>query len=102
MRPIPSKLRERLAAEPRMKACPIRDGLCSRKIDWHHVWMYAGRQINEAWAILGVCDRHHDLVERDQEIKEDLQRISLRLATEEDLAKYPRKDWAQLRSYLQA
>jgi hypothetical protein len=32
---------------------------CSETPEFHHAFTYAGKQINEAWAILPVCEEHH-------------------------------------------
>lgn len=103
MRKIPVKMREALAAEPRMKCCAVAFlgfGACDTKIDWDHVWTYASRQINQPWAILGVCRRHHREKEGSRLLKEAICRISLHLASDEDLAQYPRKDWKQIKRSL--
>lgn len=75
-------------------------GACWQKVEWDHVWIYAGRQINEKWAIVGVCKKHHAAKEGNLLLKDSIARASLRLATEEDLAKYPRKNWVQIRRAL--
>lgn len=100
MRPIPQKMRDELASLPRMKRCTVSDfgfGSCDGRIEWHHVWVYAGRQINEPWAILGACERHHALVNSEWLVRDAFMRASIRLASEEDLAKYPRKNWNQIK-----
>ncbi len=99
MRSIPPKLRSLLERMPRMRACELEHGLwgpCEGVLRWHHVWIYAGTQINEHWAILCGCDRHHDAVKTDKEIKEYFERRSLEIATLDELSKYPRKDWGQI------
>ncbi len=103
MRPISIKMRNTLSNMPRMKVCELLYSDmsdCEGKIEYHHVWIYAGRQINEIWAILGVCKRHHDMVKTDRRVKEALERRSLEIATNEELSKYPKKDWKQLKIYL--
>jgi hypothetical protein len=105
MRPIPPKMRQELEKLPRMKACTLSRlqsvyGHCEGKLDWHHVWIYAGRQINELWAILAGCQRHHRMVDSDAAIRASFQTASLALATDEDLAKYPRANWPQLKRAL--
>lgn len=102
MRPIPLKMREKLDRDPLMHFCAVAHlGGCSQGVQWHHVWEYgADGQINEAWAILAACPTHHGMVDGSRIVREEFHRISLRMATEEDLAKYPRKDWEQLRGYL--
>lgn len=99
MRPIPIKMREELAGKKRMTFCVVKGmgfGFCEPKIDWDHVWIYAGRQINETWAIVGVCTRHHYKKNGNRLLNDSIMRASLRLASPEDLAKYPRKNWAQI------
>ncbi len=88
---------------PRMRMCEASwehpEG-CEGRIEWHHCWIYAGTQINELWAILGACKKHHDMVKTDTFIKEAFERRSLEIATDEELAKYPKKSWNTLKKYL--
>lgn len=103
MRPIPVTMRAELSMLPRMKRCELAHfglGECDGKIEWDHVWIYAGKQVNELWAILGLCHKHHYAKPGNQLLNEGAMRISLRLATQEDLAKYPRKNWAQIKRSL--
>lgn len=96
MRPIPQTLRTLLEKEPRMKRCAASCfSLCEGRIEWDHVWIYAGRQINEPWAIVGVCKKHHYEKNGNREIKALVEEESLLHASVEDLEKYPRKDWTQ-------
>lgn len=99
MRKIPTKLRNEIVTSKKNTCCAI----CGDKnnIEWHHVWIYAGRQINEPWAIVGACKEHHERVTREPLIKEQFEMISLLRATEHDLAKYPKKDWQQIKRYLE-
>jgi hypothetical protein len=100
MRPILPKLREALASNPRMKYCNHADENCEGKIEWHHVWIYGGKQINEEWAIVAACAYHHRMVGSNKKIREHFERISLILSFLEDLEKYPRKNWSQIKKYL--
>lgn len=103
MRPIPPAMREELALEPRMKRCVLAGlGLseCYGRIEWDHCFIYAGRQISEKWNLNGVCQSHHRVKDSEWLVRAAIMRSSLRLATPEDLAKYPRKDWAQVRKSL--
>ena len=91
MRKIPIKLREELAQLPQV--CARKNHECSGRITWEHVWIYAGKQINELWAIIFLCWYHH----LDKGLnKRENERISLEQATDEDLAKYPNKNWKKL------
>lgn len=101
-------MRQELEGLERMKRCalaPVQDiyGLCSGRIrnpEWHHPWIYAGKQINELWAIVAGCSHHHGMVTKDGAVRMAFEAASLMLATEADLAKYPRKDWSQIKKTL--
>lgn len=90
-------MRDRIAEDPFMKRCARRNGECDGRITWEHAWQYGGQQINEPWAIIPLCVYHHLGEGLD---KHENQRISLRRATPEDLAKYPKKDWEYEKRYL--
>lgn len=83
-----------------MHFCAINNAECEGRVQWHHVWIYAGTQIDEEWAIVGACEHHHEMVNGNKIVREAFQRESLRLATGNDLAKYPRKDWGFIREKL--
>ena len=105
MRPILPKLRSQLDALPRMHKCELAPmqrlyGRCSGRIQWHHVWIYAGRQINELWAIVGACEGHHEEVKKDAAIRQYFESASLSYATDADLAEYPKKDWLGIKRML--
>lgn len=99
MRPISKKVKDVLLKDPRMRFCGINDHDCEGKIDFHHVWIYGGKQLDEPWAIVGACQFHHRQAENPP-IKRKFQIISLKQATKEDLLKYNKKDWNQLCKYL--
>lgn len=86
MRKIPDALREKMAADPFMKKCCI-TGSRSEKIDWHHNLIFAGRQVNEDWAILPLARSVHDRIS-DPAIKEKCDWIMLNRATDEQLRPY--------------
>jgi hypothetical protein len=96
MRPIPPKMKQEMDASGRMKTCCINNLNCRGAVQWHHVWIYAHRQINEIWAIVPACEFHHEKAESPQ-IKKLFQYYSLRMASDADLAKYPKKDWLQIK-----
>lgn len=97
MRPIPPKLREKIAADPWMKKC-IYVG-CSGKPEWEHAMIYAGKQVNEAWAILPVCEYHHRGDGLDKRFNEY---VALSRATAADLARYARAGWDKKLEYLKS
>jgi hypothetical protein len=88
VRKIPDALREQMAADPFMKRCAITG--TTLRIQWHHNLIHAGRQVNEAWAILPLNADVHDRVPADKELKEKLDWIMLNRATDEQLAPYCR------------
>ncbi len=60
MTPIPPKLRAEMAEDPWYKKCCLAElGDCGGRIEWHHVIIYAGKQLQEKWAIVPACHDHH-------------------------------------------
>lgn len=64
MRKIPPKLRENMQNDPFYKVCSLRGseahfGACGGCVTWEHAIIYAGRQLNEKWAIIPLCEKHH-------------------------------------------
>lgn len=94
MRPLSEKLRLDFTADPNYAFCALRDGQCSSKVEWHHVFTYAGRQINERWAIVPACQYHHRNVSK---YGDCFKLVALLRATDEELAKYPKFDFPALR-----
>lgn len=82
------------------KRCALLNAECSGVVQFHHVWIYAGRQINEKWAIVPACEHHHELVKKDRRIKEAFEFISLCRTKPGELKKYPKKDWQRIYDYL--
>ncbi len=98
MRPIPKKLREEIARDPFMKTCIRRNEECSGRIEWEHAFTYAGKQINEAWAIVPVCVYHHRGLGLDKEYNQ--YRAIIRADIEDLCKRMPNKDWRQIKNYL--
>lgn len=96
MRPIPKKMLEEMLEDPFYKRCCVTG---SPNVSLEHCWIYAGRQINEKWAIVPLR-RDLNTSHPPNDVKEKCQLISLQRATEEDFAKYPRHDWKQKLKYL--
>jgi hypothetical protein len=97
MRAIPPKLKTEILADPFYKVC-IRDNKeCRGRIEWEHAFVYAGRQINEKWAIVPVCTYHH----REEGLVKNFNRwVAINRATKEDFKKYPKFDWIKLKNNL--
>lgn len=97
MRPIPEAHRLIISSDPYFSVCARKNHECSGRITIEHSFIYGGRQINELWAYLPLCVFHHLGSGLNKEINHYL---SLKRATDEDLRKYPKKDWNNERRYL--
>lgn len=90
--PIPKKLRDALKEDPEYKICSLHGhGECAGRITWEHAILYAGKRINERWAIIPLCELHH-AVGRFQDAgtcRKDLNVwVALNRASDDDLARY--------------
>lgn len=92
MNRIPPALRARLAEDPYMKACARHSPDCRGRVTWEHALTYAGKQVQEAWAIVPLCEWHHLGAGLNKQINI---RLALSRATPEQLLKYERADWIQ-------
>jgi hypothetical protein len=102
MYPIPKKIRNEMSEDKNYKKCSVsllKD--CSGKIEWHHQFTYAGKQIQEKWAIISLCLHHHNLA-KTPEIRKRLAWIGLnrlfslnKIELEEQEKKYSKvfKEW---------
>ncbi len=95
MRPIPTKLRSQLAADPFYKVCARAGPDCHGRITWEHALLWGGKQLNKPWAIIPLCMRHHLGAGLDKRLN---QKIALNRATPEDLE--PHAYFQQLKKYL--
>ena len=88
MRAIPQKLKNELEQDAWYKRCCITGRTkIQEKIEWHHNFIFAGRQVNEKWCILPMAKSIHDR-EKEQEIKTRLNWIMFNRADNETLKKY--------------
>lgn len=105
MRKIPESLKNEILADPYYKKCARADeGNCKGRITWEHAFIFAGRQLNEKWAILPICAFHHD-VDQFQDggnlNKEKHLWIALNRATDEEIQAVSRAvDYTRQRAYL--
>lgn len=102
MRKIPEKTRGEMSKDNFFKRCII---TLDWNPEWHHVFKYSGRQINEPWAILPLRKDWHTSAgyafHKDAHTREVCEYICLQYrATKEDFKKYPKFDWEQRRKYL--
>jgi len=107
MRPIPIKLREQMEKDPEMHRCiysntDCRDEYGNRpgRAEWEHAFIY-NKQVNEWWAIIGVCWYHH----RGPGLNKEYNRYrAIERMGEEDLKeaqkKYPKFNWKEERDRL--
>lgn len=97
MRSIPKKLKDEMSRDPFYKRCCI-SGATHEKIDWHHTIIFAGRQLNEAWAIVPLARSIHENIVKYQD---KCLWIALNRASESDLRRYSKAiDYIRLRNRL--
>jgi hypothetical protein len=97
MRPIPPQLRKQMADDEYYKECCL-GGSCDGKVEWHHNLIYAGRQVNEKFCILPLCEFHHDNIAW---FKELVDWHMLNRATDEELKAYSKAvDYIAMRERL--
>ena len=62
MRKIPENLKQEILEDNFYKQCARKkEGNCRGRITWEHAIIYAGKQLNEKWAILPICAYHHEV-----------------------------------------
>lgn len=60
MRPIPQALKKQILTDPYYLQCArSSEGGCEGRITFEHAIIYAGKQLNELWAIIPLCEYHH-------------------------------------------
>jgi len=101
MTPIPPKIRRQIDEDSFYKICIHigKDGhVCEGRLTMEHAWLYAGEQIQEIWAIVPCCWAKNVDVSSDD--KRWNQYVALLRATDDDLKKFPKKDWVQELKFL--
>lgn len=103
MRKISPEVKAKLLEEPQVCA-RLGDGECKGRITWEHAIIYAGRQLDEVWAIIKLCEYHH-AVNTYQDMgalnKTKNIWIALNRATDEELKAISKAvDWVRQREYL--
>jgi hypothetical protein len=100
MTPIPIPLRHKLSNDPYYKICARKNEDCDGRITWEHAFIYAGRQVQEEWAIIPLCVHHHLGTGLNKEINH---LIALLRADLDDIsARMPRFDWRKRLAYLES
>jgi hypothetical protein len=92
-----------MLSDPYYQVCARRNQYCDGRITLEHAIIYAGRQVNEKWAIIPLCEYHHS-VNKHQDggglDKRWNEWLAIGRMTEEDKKKYPREKWDQKYQFL--
>lgn len=59
MNNMPKKLREQLSKDPEYKQCARKSVYCRGRITFEHALYHQGKQLQEPWAIVPLCEFHH-------------------------------------------
>lgn len=98
---MPPALRKELSDDPYYRTCARKGDDCQGRITWEHALTYAGRQIQERFAIIPLCAFHHS-VDQFQDGRGINKRINVEIAlsraTAADKAKYPLLPWGKIGS----
>lgn len=104
MRPLSSTTRHAISGDRFYdKCCRYKTGKCKGRVTLEHALLYAGKQIDEAWAIVPLCTYHHAVNEYQDggDLDKDYGKwVAISRMTEADMAKYPKVDWRQKKRYL--
>jgi len=104
---VPKELKEKLSEDPWMKRCCYK--YCGQPTEWHHVFTYAGKQIQEEFNIVPACKTHHDQAtphkfNYKREVQEYFEWVALQRMTSEDMRKYSKFNdlttWVTRANYL--
>jgi len=60
MRKVSQQVRDKVLKRPQVCA-RHKEGTCAGGNTWEHAIIYAGRQLDEAWAIVILCEYHHSV-----------------------------------------
>ena len=100
MHPIPQKLLDEILNDPEYKLCMRRmiykDHYCQGRITFEHAIIYAGKQVQEKFAIISLCALSHGVDEFSSDNildKKKNRMIAFSRATKADKKKYPRLNW---------
>ena len=98
MNNMPQKLKNKLLADPYYHRCARwKEKECLGRVTWDHCWTYAGKQIQEVWAITPTCIHHH--LGAGFSRKKNCW-FSINRMTEADEKKYPKFNWKRERIIL--
>lgn len=90
MNKIPENLRNELIGDSYYLRCTRSGPDCRGRITWEHTFIYAGKQIQEKWAIIPLCWFHH----LGAGLNKGLNKIiATKRTNESDRKKYPKINW---------
>ena len=92
MRKISEKVKNELLAQEKYQFC-ARCG--TQGVHLHHALIYAGRQMNEAYAIVPACPKCHREVDTEPSAREFFQLLAIRGGLPQIASDYPKRDWFQ-------
>lgn len=84
---IPPKLLKEIKKNPFYRRCCLEGGDCSGRIEFHHNLIFKGKQVNEMFAILPLCQGHHEDANY-SEIREQLDWIMLHRMSIDEIVMY--------------
>jgi hypothetical protein len=94
MRQISKRVKDILLAEPNV--CARKDeGDCQGNITWEHSIIFGGKQLDEAWAILKICEYHHAVNRFQDGGKMDKEKhiwLALNRATDDELIRISKSE----------
>jgi len=99
MRKIPLNIRKQISEDNFYRTCCVADEICFGKIEIHHNMIYAGKQVDDLFALLPVCLYHHER-EKCREIGDKLDKVMISRMTIEDEKKFDRINWLVKKQYL--
>ena len=108
MRRISQRVKNEILNDPFYRICAraklLHDHKCEGRLSFEHTLTFAGRQVDEVFAIIPLCDLAHGIGQflnsggiLNKQINEW---IALNRATDAELEKYSRADWKWKKDYL--
>lgn len=83
------------------KVCCLKSNECSGKVEWHHVLIYAGKQLQKKFAIVPACKNFHHKYANRKDIRDQFLKVVLNRATDDELKAISKStDYLALRARL--
>jgi len=105
MRKVSESVKRRVQERPDVcQRCNDPYSYCDGRITWEHAIIHAGRQVDAAWAIVKLCERHHAVGQYQDGGDLDKEKnvfLALSQATDEELRTHSKAiDYVALRERL--